>query len=494
MIHRSPSRIAGQHLWLLVFLLVFLQLVLVSRLLWDTQPPGLIKPVLRVLAPESELVHSRISPFGPGMERELVELFANRTGVHPVWLHMDEAGTAWDELRRHRADLLVGFGYAPSRPFLDSLVAPVSAGPVYARHPVGMVHHRRHRPPKDLAEACLRGLLIPENPALMQTIAQLPLDLTREQTMAGESRCTAPLLSIADGPLPHQFAVMTTSEARFMLVDTGRFALWEPFFVDLQLAENLDASLEYRWFWRDDRNRLAPLLQEFWKDLLHDNELARIQDKYIGFLPESSDRHALLHLLTTLRSELPRYEKTILKAAQRYDIDPLLLIALIYHESRFDPEAVSRTGVRGIMQITQVTARELGLDDPMDARKSILAGARYLRQIYNRLDRPDLDEWDRWFLALSAYNQGIGHTWDAMALAESLDLKATSWNDVKSVFPLLSQREYFSKARHGYTRGFEAVAHVEAIRYYYYVLHGLLVLERPEGKYLGRLGRSGLLS
>ena len=491
---RIPYLLLVRHLRIFIFLLVFAQLVLVNKLLWDAHPPGLIKPVVRVLAPESELVHSRISPYGPGLERELVELFAEQADVHPIWLHMDGPGPAWDELRHHRADLLVGVGYAPSRPFLDSLVNPVTSGPIYARHSVGVVHQSRHHPPKDPSDFCRRTVLLPENPLLHRTFVQLLDKAEQDDIDLNDPVCPEAPLWAEDASLPVQLATMAETEARFTLVDTGRFSLWGPFFVDFQLAHSLETALEYRWFWRDDRNLLAPKLADFWKNMVQDNELERIQDKYLGFLPENSDRFALLHLLETLQRELPRYGTTILKASQHYEIDPLLLIALIYHESRFDSEAVSRTGVRGIMQITQVTARELGLDDPMNPTKSILAGARYLRQIWNRLDNADLSQWDRWFLALSAYNQGLGHTWDAMALAESLGLKKTSWNDVKRVFPLLSQREYYSKARHGYTRGFEAVAHVEAIRYYYYILHGLLVLERPEGKHLGRLGRPSLLS
>ncbi|SDB02373.1 membrane-bound lytic murein transglycosylase F [Desulfonatronum thiosulfatophilum] len=478
------STLPGPRARLLIFLLVFVQLILVNNMLWNARPPGLIAPVIRVLAPESELVHSQISPYGPGLERELVELFAEQAGMHPVWIHMDSAGAAWDELSRHRADLLVGAGYAPPRHLLDVLVAPVSAGPTYARHSVGVVHQRNNQGSPDLSDLCAEQLLLPENTLLRQTYARLLDDLA----------CTTPALFTNEGSLPVQFAAMVESDARYTLVDTGRFTLWEPFYADLQLADSLDASLEYRWFWRGDHAGPAKHLERFWKTMITDSELTRIQDKYLGFLPDRSDHFALRHFLETLQRELPRYSKTILKAAERHEIDPLLLIALIYHESMFDASAVSRTGVRGIMQITQATAQALGLDDPMNPTGSIMAGAAYLRQLWDRLDRPDIAEWDRWFLALSAYNQGLGHTWDAMRLAGEFGLVETSWNDVKTVFPLLSQQEYFSRARHGYTRGFEAVAHVEAIRYYYYILHGLFVLERPEGKHLGRLGFAPFLS
>lgn len=474
----------GSHLRLLVFLLIFVQLILVSNLIWSVRPPGLIKPVITVLAPDSELVHSRISPYGPGLERELVELFAAQAGMHPVWLHMNSAGEAWEELRNHRADLLVGAGYAPSRPFLDSLVTPVTAGPVFARHSLALVHQRKHHGPETLDELCAGQPILAQGPSNQQ-----------EQTRYLDERdCEPELIFMDEGSLPVRVAAMMESDARFTVVDTGRFTLWEPFYADLRLSDNLETTMDYRWFWRSDHSQLANLLDSFWKTMIRDNEMARIQDKYLGFLPDKSDNYALLHFLDTLQRKLPLYSKTILAAAKQYEIDPLLLVALIYHESRFDPEAVSRTGVRGIMQITQATAEELGLENLSDPAQGIRAGAKYLRQIWNRLDDPQIPEWDRWFLALSAYNQGLGHTWDAMKLANKLGLKETSWNDVKSVFPLLSQRDYYSKSRHGYTRGFEAVAHVEAIRYYYYILHGLFVLERPEGKHLGRLGLSRFLS
>jgi membrane-bound lytic murein transglycosylase F len=469
---------------LLLFLLVFVQLVFVNKLVWDVHPPGMIMPVVRILAPESELVHARLSPYGPGLERELVELFAEHTGSHPVWVHMESAEPAWNELLNFRADILVGVGYKPSRTFMDALVAPVNAGPVFASHPIGVVHQRRYHAPTEMSDLCRRQLLLPESPLLEQTYSRI-----RDQF-----DCTTPAVFTNDGPLPVQFAAMEQTNARFILVDTGRFMLWEPFFSDFLLAEYLDTSIDYRWFWRSDRRALVQKLEDFWSIMLHNNELDRLHEKYQGFLPQKSDRFALMHFLDTMQREVPRYSKTILRAAEQFEIDPLLLVALIYHESRFDAEAVSRTGVRGIMQITQETAQKLGLDDPQDASQSILAGARYLRQIWDRLEHPEITVWDRWFLALSAYNQGLGHTWDAMDLAKNLGLKETSWNDVKSVFPLLSQQEYYSKARHGYTRGFEAVAHVEAIRYYYYILHGLFALDRPEGEHLSRLGLFDSLS
>lgn len=465
----------------LVFCLVFLQLILLSRIFWVTNPPGLIMPVVRVLAPESELVHTHLSPYGPGFERELVELFAKQADFHPVWLHVQTPKAAWPILKAGHADLLIGVGDIPKSDLQTAVSRQVVAGPIYVNHPVAIVHQHQHNGLSDSSDLCGLRLIVPNNPALQQ----VSFNLLKEQN------CPVAILFTDDGPLPLQFAAMQQTESRFALVDTGRFRMWKPFFPEIQISKILDTSIGYRWFWGTHQRRMNAALETFWEKKLHSEALAALLDKYFGFLPKQIDRFALDHFVDRLRYELPRFNEVIAKAAKRYDIDPLLLIALIYHESRFDTHAVSRTGVRGIMQITQATAQSLGIDNPEDPRQSILAGARYLRQLWERLDREDLAYWDRWFLALSAYNQGLGHTWDAMDLAKNLGLRETSWKNVKQVFPLLSRRKYYSKTRHGFTRGREAVAHVEAVRYYYYILHGLFNIGRDEGEHLGRLGLTG---
>ena len=480
----EPAAVFPHRERFLVFLLAFLQLILVFWLIWTTNPPGLISPVFRVAAPDSELVHSRLSPYGPGFEKELVEIFAERSGMFPVWLHMDTVEQAWAQLRAGKVDLLVGATGDPVAIPRFGSAAPIAAGPVYASHPVAVVHQRRYLGIADMSELCTRRVMIPENP-VMQRVSLEILDT---------QGCLAAAEYTQDGPLPRQFASALQSESRFTLVDAGRYRIWKPFFPEFQLSEYLEASVPYRWFWRADRKGFAAGLRTFWELKLGAGRFADIVDRYFGFFPERIDRFELVHMAEMITRDLPRYSNSIAEAAQRHEIDPLLLVALIYHESRFDAQAVSRTGVRGIMQLTQATAESLGVDDPDDPGQSIAAGALYLRQMWERLDRDGLEYWDRWFLALSAYNQGLGHTWDAMSLAGELGMRETSWSDVKQVFPLLSRPEYFSRARHGYTRGFEAVAHVDSVRYYYYILHGLFHLGREEGKHLGRLGLAGRVS
>lgn len=478
-----PSIIFSAKDRLILFLLIFIQLAVLSKVLWSSSAPGMIMPTLRILALESEFVHSRLSPYGSGFERDLVELFAEQAGVHPVWLHLDSPESAWMELRARRADLLIGVGDAPRSGLRDASMGRIAAGPIYASYPLAVIH-QHHKELPDNSALCRRQVMVLENGRPQRISIDLP----------DSQDCPTDILFTDDSPLPLQFAAMQQTKSRFVITDTGRYSLWKPFFPKMPLPEYGKASIDYRWFWRTHNRQMADGLQAFWQKKLGSDKFTDLVDKYFGFFPEQIDRVELRHFAGKLKYELPRYSKIIAEASKRYEIDPLLLIALIYQESKFDSQAVSRTGVRGIMQITQATAQGLGMDNPDDPRQSILAGARYLRQLWERLDRDGLADWDRWFLALSAYNQGMRHTLDAMDLTKSLGVRETSWKNVKETFPLLSQQKRFPKARLGHVRGFEAVAHVEAIRYYYYILHGLFILGGDEWEHLGRLGFVGQVS
>jgi soluble lytic murein transglycosylase-like protein len=88
-------------------------------------------------------------------------------------------------------------------------------------------------------------------------------------------------------------------------------------------------------------------------------------------------------------------------AARTHGVDPRLVTAIARRESAFNPNAVSRVGAQGVMQLMPSTARFLGVKNSFDARENIFGGARYLRTLLDTFNG-DLD------LALAAYNAGPG--------------------------------------------------------------------------------------
>jgi membrane-bound lytic murein transglycosylase F len=121
------------------------------------------------------------------------------------------------------------------------------------------------------------------------------------------------------------------------------------------------------------------------------------------------------------------------------------------------------------MMLTSETADRMRVSDRLDARQNILAGARYLVELKETLPAR-IDEPDRTWLALAAYNLGYGHLEDARVLARRQGLNPDLWVDVKRVLPLLSRYEYYSTAKYGFCRGGEALVLTENIRSYYDIL------------------------
>ncbi|MDH7602698.1 MAG: lytic transglycosylase domain-containing protein [Armatimonadota bacterium] len=125
-------------------------------------------------------------------------------------------------------------------------------------------------------------------------------------------------------------------------------------------------------------------------------EPARVAPFVLGSADESSQESTKGYV-----EAVSAYDDLIARAAEKYDIDPALLKALIHAESGFNPQAVSPAGAKGLTQLMPATAAALGVVDPFDPAQSIEGGARYLRA---QLDRFRGNE----ALALAAYNAGPG--------------------------------------------------------------------------------------
>ncbi|MFN8223764.1 MAG: lytic transglycosylase domain-containing protein [Gaiellales bacterium] len=105
-----------------------------------------------------------------------------------------------------------------------------------------------------------------------------------------------------------------------------------------------------------------------------------------------------------------RYESLIRTHARNYDLDPALLAAVVYTESRFNPKAVSEAGAIGLMQLLPETARGIAVrtggdafvtDDLYDPEINVRYGSWYLRNLVRKYGDVRI--------ALAAYHAGQGN-------------------------------------------------------------------------------------
>ncbi|MBW1820396.1 MAG: lytic transglycosylase domain-containing protein [Deltaproteobacteria bacterium] len=120
---------------------------------------------------------------------------------------------------------------------------------------------------------------------------------------------------------------------------------------------------------------------------------ASLQKKLLAVKPDQ-----ILPIIS-LNSAERLFQPIVLKAAERYKVDPAMVMAIIMAESSYNPKAISKKGAEGLMQLMPTTARSLGVKDSFNPEHNINAGVRYFKKLLNQFDG-DVK------LALAAYNAG----------------------------------------------------------------------------------------
>lgn len=176
-----------------------------------------------------------------------------------------------------------------------------------------------------------------------------------------------------------------------------------------------------------------------------------------------------------MRKVISQYDSIFKKESQRLGWDWRMLAAMVWNESRFNVDAVSSQGARGLMQFMPRTAERFGLvgDEVLNPRKSIEAGVEYLQFLERRFNEiKDRDE--RIKFVLAGYNAGPGHVRDAMALAKKYGDDPYVWNgSVEKWLLALQERKFYADGvcKHGFFRGRHTVRYVKDVfeQYYHYV-------------------------
>ncbi len=261
-------------------------------------------------------------------------------------------------------------------------------------------------------------------------------------------------------------ARVESGEYPLAVVSSNELDLNHVFFPMVKSAFSLGEPEDLLWVFPGEQDQtLARAAEDFISELRANGDLAQISERFYGHLDRLNyvGARTFVH---HVENRLPKYEELFRDYASSYELDWRLLAAIGYQESHWRPNAVSPTGVRGLMMLTRTTAKHIGIKNRLDVEQSIQGGAKYFTMVHRKVPER-IPEPDRTWFALASYNVGWGHVEDARRLTEGGGKDPDRWMDVKEFLPLLTQKEWYSKTRFGYARGHEPVIYVQNIRRYY---------------------------
>lgn len=396
-----------------------------------------------------------------GFEHDLVALFARELGVPFEYIFVESPEKAEKALSGRSAHFA-----AALLPRRFDLPGGLAWGPSYRTAQYQLVWRAGFPRPRSEADVAGRrvGLvgdsfadpLLAARATLPAAIERLPPDTSPEELLE----------RVAEGRLDGA------------LIDSARFTVARKHFPQLEVAFDVGKPVDFAWrVGGIDQKPLLDRMKVFFARIAKDGTLKRLADRHFAHAARISaiDAGTLIERINTV---LPKLKPHFLEAERVSGFDWRLVAAIGYQESHWDPLATSPTGVRGLMMLTEDTADRLQVKDRLDARESILGGARYLGLIADSLP-PRIREPDRTWLALAAYNLGIGHLEDARILAQRRGLSPDTWQDVKLALPGLADPATYQQLKHGFARGHEAMQFVDNVRNYQDILGRIEPRDEP---------------
>jgi membrane-bound lytic murein transglycosylase F len=388
-----------------------------------------------------------------GFEYDLAQRFAEKLGVKLKIIIPNSLSEMLRMIREGQADIAAA-GLTVTEPRKESL----RFGPVYHEVTQQLVYKPSQNRPKTLMDIQAGQIEVVAESSHVEQLEALKEEIPALSWQENTELDNAGLLDLVQLEL-----------IDYTVMDSNEMSANQTLYPELRVAFDISEPQPLGWAMpRSDDDSLYLAILDFFEEMEDSGELDKLIEHYYGHIRRFDyvDTRAFHRRIQT---HLPLYRNMFEQAEAGYGFDWELLAAMSYQESHWNPNAVSSTGVKGLMMITLATATDMGISDRENPAQSIRAGTAYLKSLYERL--PDgIKEPDRIWFALAAYNIGLGHLEDARVLAQKAGKDPNAWSDVSETLPLLSKQKWFSQTRYGYARGGEPVRYVENIRRYMNIL------------------------
>ncbi|MEH6909853.1 MAG: membrane-bound lytic murein transglycosylase MltF [Oceanicoccus sp.] len=393
---------------------------------------------------------------GPtGYEYELARLFSEYLGVELEVKVVHSLEEIFLALERNEAHLA-----AAGLTITEERQKRLNFSPGYLDIKQFVVYRTDNIRPKSLADLVDSQIMIMANSSHDEILTRLKLE---HENLNWRTATDVETIDLLD--------MLAEGEIDYTILDSNEYMANRGFYPRLNVAFEIGEPGKLAWA-LPGKIRIPTLendLEIFFKQVKENGQLRQLEERFYSH-SEQVNRIGSLTFNQAMRRRLPKYRKLIQDVAAEYGIDWRLLAAISYQESHWNPRAKSPTGVRGMMMLTLPTAKEMNIKNRLDAEQSLQGGSRYFNSILKRLPER-IEEPDRTWFALAAYNVGMGHLEDARKITEGRSGDPDKWSDVKDSLPLLRKRRWHKETKHGYARGNEPVNYVQNIRHFYNLLN-----------------------
>ncbi len=268
-------------------------------------------------------------------------------------------------------------------------------------------------------------------------------------------------------------AMVDRGELPMTVVDSDIAELNHSYFPNLDISLRVSLDQYSSWAVGKDCDSLAARIDRWGKRKETTDMMRAVYRKYFEkskTLPINENPEDLLGVAIREDGKLSPFDDSFKRHAGIAGYDWKLLAAISFIESRFDNEVVSWAGAQGIMQLMPATAQAMGVEDITSPDANVKAAALLLRKLDDSLAGKVNDPKERRKFVIAAYNCGLGHIYDAIALAGKFGLDPEVWNGNVSEAALLKSRpQYYNDpvVRNGYFRGSETIDFVDNVMMVY---------------------------
>lgn len=393
-----------------------------------------------------------------GLQYELSEQFAESLGLK---LRVEVAKNTYELIQKLLAGEgdIITYNLPITKEWKDSLI--YCGEDVITHQVIVQRNGRKDKPLTDVTQLIGKDIYVKPG-KYEERLANLDKELgggIRIHVVSGDSITTEDLITqVAQGKIDYTVA------------DNDVAQLNKTYYPNLNIGLSISFDQRSSWAVRQDSPLLAEAASKWHKENLASPKYQASTKRYFEIskaMPHSS-------ILSLRDGKISHFDRLFKKYAEEIGWDWRLLASLAYTESNFDTTAVSWAGAKGLMQLMPRTAKAMGVPPgkEQNPEESIKAAVKYIAATNNSL-RMIPDQKERINFILAAYNAGLGHIFDAMALAEKYGKNKYIWKDnVENFILLKSNEEYFTDpvCKNGYFRGIETYNFVRDVnaRHDYY--------------------------